>query len=74
VADATKLAAQGQLAQGIGLPYSSLYYALGDFLKSATEGTPVACTMADGLRATALGILANRAVAQGTPIAVPADL
>jgi hypothetical protein len=74
VADATKLAAQGQLAQGIGLPYSSLYYALGDFLKSATEGTPVVCTMADGLRATALGILANQAVTQGTPITIPADL
>jgi predicted dehydrogenase len=74
VADATKLAAQGQLAQGIGLPYSSLYYALGDFLKSATEGSPVACTMADGLKATALGILANQVVTQGTPIAVPTDL
>jgi hypothetical protein len=74
VADATKLAAQGQLAQGIGLPYSSLYYALGDFLKSVTEGSPVVCTMADGLKATALGILASQAVTQGTPITIPTDL
>ncbi len=74
VADATKLAAQGQLARGIGLPYSSLYYALADFLKSATEGTPVVGTMADGLKATALGILANQAVREGTVVQVPADL
>ena len=74
VADATKLAAQGQLAKGIGLPYSSLYYALGDFLKSATEGAPVVCTMADGLKATTLGILANQAVTQGGTVTVPTDL
>ncbi len=74
IADATKLAAQGQLQRGIGLPYSSLYYALSDFLKSATEGAPVTCTMADGLRSTALGLLANQAVTTGSAVTVPADL
>ncbi len=70
IADATRLAAQGQLRQGIGLPYSPLYYALGDFLQSVTEGAPVACTAADGLAATTLGILAHRAVTTGETLAV----
>ena len=74
IADATKLAAQGALKQGVGLPYSSLYYALGDFLKSVTEGTPVACSAADGLRATALGILANEAVVSARQVEIPAGL
>jgi predicted dehydrogenase len=74
IADATKLAAQGALKQGVGLPYSSLYYAIGDFLKSVSEGTPVACTAADGLRATAVGILANEAVVNSRQVEIPAGL
>lgn len=74
IADATKLAAQGALKKGIGLPYSSLYYALGDFLRSVSERTPVACTAADGLRATALGILANEAVVGARQVQIPAGL
>jgi len=66
VADATKLAAQGRLKDGVGLPYPSLYYALADFLKSVTEGTPVACTAAEGVRSTIVGILANQAVISGS--------
>lgn len=74
IADATKLAAQGALKQGVGLPYSSLYYALGDFLKSVTEKSPVACSAIDGLRATALGILANQAVVSAGQVEIPAGL
>jgi predicted dehydrogenase len=74
IADATKLAAQGALKQGAGLPYSSLYYALADFLTCVTEAKPATCTAADGARATALGILVHRAVTTGETIAVPADL
>ena len=74
IADATKLAAQGALKKGVGLPYSSLYYALGDFLKSVSEGTPVACSAVDGLRATALGVLANDAVLGARQVAIPAGL
>jgi predicted dehydrogenase len=74
IADATKLAAQGALKKGLGLPYSSLYYALGDFLRSVVEGTPVSCTARDGLRATALGVLSNQAIVTGQTIPVPADL
>jgi predicted dehydrogenase len=74
IADATKLAAQGALKKGVGLPYSSLYYALGDFLRSVAEGAPITCTARDGLRATALGVLANQAIVTGQTIPVPGDL
>jgi predicted dehydrogenase len=72
VADATKLAAQGALAQGIGLPHPSLYYALVDFIKSVSEGAPVRCSIQEGARATIVGILANRAVVSGDPQTIPA--
>ncbi|HLU26776.1 MAG TPA: Gfo/Idh/MocA family oxidoreductase [Longimicrobiales bacterium] len=68
VADATKLAAQGRLQDGAGLEHPPLYYALVDFVKSFAEGAPVACTAQDGMRATVLGILANRAVMTGETI------
>ncbi|NOT08255.1 MAG: Gfo/Idh/MocA family oxidoreductase [Gemmatimonadales bacterium] len=74
IADATKLAAQGALKKGMGLPYTGLYYALGDFLKSIEEAAPPRCTAQDGLRATVLGILANQAVTTGQQLAVPAGL
>ncbi len=74
VADATKLSAQGALKKGAGLPYTSLYYALADFLSGITNGTPPTATARDGARATALGILANRAILTGEAVAVPADL
>jgi predicted dehydrogenase len=74
VADATKLSAQGALKKGAGLPYTSLYYALADYLSCVTKGTPPTCTARDGARATALGVLANRAILTGETVAVPADL
>jgi predicted dehydrogenase len=74
VADATKLAAQGALKHGAGLPYSSLYYGLADFLSCLTRGTPPSITARHGARATALGILANRAILTGETVTVPTDL
>jgi hypothetical protein len=66
IADATKLAAQGQLKAGIGLPYSSLYYALGDFLRSVTfPNVKVPCSAQDGLKSTLVGIRGNQAVVSG---------
>jgi len=65
IADATKLASQGKLKDGVGLPFTSLYYALADFVKSIAEDKPVAATAEDGLRASIAGILANRAVVNG---------
>ncbi len=75
IADATKLAAQGNLKDGVGLPHKSLYYALGDFLKSITEAKPVACSAATGARSTTIAILAAKAVAESTLITIdPATL
>ncbi|MFN0058739.1 MAG: Gfo/Idh/MocA family oxidoreductase [Planctomycetota bacterium] len=62
IADATKLASQGKLKEGIGLPHPALYYAVGDFLSSVTTGKPVSCGIEDGLIATLMGIAANRAI------------
>ena len=70
IADATKLAAQDKLKEGVGLPESPLFYALADFLRSVTEGAPVACSVEEGLRATAVGLLANRAVTSAAEIAI----
>lgn len=75
IADATQLASQGKLKEGVGLPQSSLWYALSDFVESAAEGAPVACSAEEGLRSTAIGILAQRAVTSGKEVAIePADL
>jgi predicted dehydrogenase len=73
IANATQLAEQGQLQSGVGLPHPSLYYALMDFLKSVTEKAPVACSFQDGARSSIVGILANRAVTTGQPIAIPSS-
>ena len=75
IADATKLAAVGQLKAGIGLPYPPLYYALADFLRSVSfPNVPVPTSAQAGLRSTVVGILANQAVVTGSTVTVPADL
>ncbi len=65
IAGATKLAEQGKLKEGVGLPYSSLYYALENWVDAIATGGEPACTMAEGARATAVGIAANRACVEG---------
>lgn len=70
-ADATKLAAQGDLQRGGGLPHPSLYYSLVAFLASVTEGAPVACPMAEGVASTVLAIRAQQAVQTGEPVTIP---
>ena len=70
IAGATKLAEQGKLKEGVGLPYTPLRYALQDFLKSVTEGTPVVTSAEDGMRATIVGILADQAVRENTTISI----
>lgn len=71
IANATQLAEQGNLQAGVGLPHPSLYYSLMDFLKSVTEGAPVACPMAEGARASMVGILANQSVVTGREVGIP---
>lgn len=73
VADATQLAAQGDLKAGMGLPYPALYYPLADFVRSVTEGTPPVTTLADGARSTIVGLLANRAILTRTTLPIPTD-
>ena len=70
IADATKLAAQDKLKQGVGLPNPPLYYSIEDFLKSATESKPVVCSADEGLRAAAVAILADRAIKSGEPVEI----
>jgi len=73
IAEATKLAAQGKLQEGVGLPNPSLYYALEDFLTSVTDGVPVACSAEEGLRATAVALRACEALRTGAEVAIPAE-
>ena len=70
IADATKLAAQNKLKEGVGLPNPPLYYALEDFVASALDGEPVACTAEEGLRALAVGLAAVRALREGGEVEV----
>ena len=66
LADATQLAAQGLLKEGAGLEHPSLYYALGDFIKSIDESLPVVSTADDGLKSTLAAIAAHKAVMSRT--------
>jgi predicted dehydrogenase len=74
IAEATKLAAQGKLQEGVGLEHSSLFYALQDFAKSCLEGAEVATSVEAGLRSTAVGILTNRAIRSGEPVHVTQEM
>lgn len=70
IADATKLAAQNKLKEGVGLPEPPLYFALADFLRSIREAKPVACSAEEGLRAATVAIAAHRAISSGERIAI----
>lgn len=74
IADATQLASQGKLKEGVGLPHPSAYYAINDFLKACAEGAPVPVTADDALIATAAGICAHQAVMTGTTIDITDDM
>lgn len=74
IADATKLASQGKLKEGVGLPNPSLYYALGDFVASVSEGKPSVCDAAVGARASIVAILAAQAVAKDTEVKIDPEL
>ena len=62
IADATQLASQGKLQEGVGLPNPPLYYALGDFIASVAEGKPAICDAEAGARATIVAIHAAKSV------------
>jgi len=74
IAGATKLAEQGKLKEGVGLPHPSLYYALSDFFRAAIEGAAPAATIEDGMRASAVAILAHQASVAGAAVPIPRDI
>ncbi|MCB9841351.1 MAG: Gfo/Idh/MocA family oxidoreductase [Phycisphaeraceae bacterium] len=74
IADATQLASQGKLQEGVGLPHPSAYYAVEDFLGACAGGEAPPVTAADALRATALGIAAHRAVLEGVTIDITDEM
>jgi predicted dehydrogenase len=74
IADATKLAAQGKLEEGVGLPNPPLYYALEDFIKSVVEDEPVVCSAEEGLRIATVAIKANEAITTGKEVEIDHDL
>lgn len=70
IADATKLAAQGKLTEGVGLPHSALWYGLESFLKSVAGGTAVAVGAEEGYRNQVLAAAAARALATGEEVQI----
>lgn len=74
IADATQLASQGKLKEGVGLPHPSAYYAVSDFLKACAQGTPVPVTAEDALSATAVGICAHQAVTTGRAVEITREM
>lgn len=70
IAGATKLAEQGKLKEGIGLPNSSLWYALSDWLGAITQKGAPACTVDEAARATAVAIAVHKAVVSGERVGV----
>ncbi|MGJ8636095.1 MAG: Gfo/Idh/MocA family protein [Phycisphaerales bacterium] len=68
IAGATKLAEQGKLKEGVGLPNPAVYYALEDWVGAiASKGSP-ACSISEAARATVVGIAANQAIVSGKSV------
>ena len=74
IANATKLAEQGKLKDGVGMPQTPLYYALEAFVQTVANGGKHQATAEDGHRATVLGILAQRSLIEGKEVAVEKDM
>jgi predicted dehydrogenase len=68
IADATKLAAQDKLKDGVALEHPPLYYGLNAFLTSILEGKPAAVDATEGARAVAVAHAAQRAIQSGEAV------
>jgi len=68
IAGATKLAEQGKLKEGIGLPNPAVHYALVDWVTAIASGGSVACSVDEAARATMVGIAANDAIVSGKSV------
>lgn len=73
IADATKLASQGKLKEGVGLPNPSHYYALNNFLGAVANSTAPACSASEGARATMVAMSVARAVRDGGVVKIDAE-
>ena len=73
IADATKLAAQDKLKEGVGLEHPPLYYGLASFVKSCAESEPVECGADEGARALAVALAAKQAIETGAEVPVDAE-
>jgi len=70
LANATKLAEQDKLKEGIGLPHSPQWYGLDDFVAAClTSGKP-ACSFADALPGTELALAAHAALLSGAAVEI----
>ncbi|MFT7676921.1 MAG: putative dehydrogenase [Planctomycetota bacterium] len=74
IADATKLASQGKLTDGVGLEHPALYYGMETFLKSITEEANVVCGADEGLRAAAVAIQTHKALISGEEVLIGEDI
>ncbi len=70
IAGATKLAEQGKLKAGVGLPHAPVYYALADFLESITSDKAIVCSADEGLRAVLVAMAAKKSLVSGKPVAI----
>lgn len=68
IADATQLASQGKLKDGVGLPNPSLYYSIENFIKATSGSAKVACNAEDAMKTTILALMANRSIETGHDI------
>jgi len=73
IADATKLASQGKLTDGIGLPHPPVYYGLETFLQSVTDNAEVSTPAEAGVQALAVALRAREALASGTTVEIPEE-
>lgn len=71
LANATKLAEQDKLRDGIGLPHTPLWYALDDFVAACASGAAPACTFSDALPATELALAVAHALKTGGEVELP---
>ncbi|MFK7760318.1 MAG: Gfo/Idh/MocA family protein [Phycisphaerales bacterium] len=70
IAGATKLAEQGKLKDGVGLPYPSVYYALENWVAAIAGSSSPACSIDEAARATVVGIAANDAIKSGNTVEI----
>lgn len=70
IAGATKLAEQGKLKDGVGLPNTSLFYSLESFVKAAAGQGKVSCSAADGTRSSIVAILANKSLVERAEVKI----